>query len=328
VSDPAPTPRPGSGGRGAPDLEALLADLDEELPAGHRAGMVALVGRPNVGKSTLLNAMVGEKVAIVTEVPGTTRNAIRGVLTREDAQLVFLDTPGVAKPRTLLTRRLNELVYETWRGVDVICFLVDVADGLGPGDRWLAEQLAAVGTPLVAVANKEDLVADKHRMIPQLAELSELAQVVEVVPTSATTGMNVEHLVDVLVAQLPESPRLFPKGHVTDQPEAQLAAEIVREKLISRLSDELPHSVAVTVDQVRDAEHRDDLVEIDAVIHVERDSQKGIVIGKGGANLKRASTEARHELEVLFGRKVFLSTHVKVAKEWQRDPKQLRRLGY
>jgi GTP-binding protein Era len=324
VSDPT---RRGASSPGL-DVEALLADLDDPTPEGHRAGMVGLVGRPNVGKSTLLNAIVGEKVAIVTDVPGTTRNAIRGVVTREDAQLVFLDTPGVAKPRTLLTRRLNDLVFDTWQGVDVLCWLVDVADGVGPGDRWLAEQLASVDTPIVAVANKEDLVRDKHRMIPQLAELAEIDGVVEVVPTSATAGTNVEHLVDVLVSQLHESPRLFPKGYVTDQPERQLAAEILREKLIRRMQDELPHSIAVTVEDVVDAEHRDDLVEVYAVVHVERDSQKGIVIGKRGETIKAASTEARKELEVLFGRKVFLDTRVKVAKEWQRDAKQLRRLGY
>jgi GTPase len=310
------------------DLEAILADLGEEVPDGHRSGMVGLVGRPNVGKSTLLNAIVGEKVAIVTDVPGTTRNAIRGVLTREDAQLVFLDTPGVSKPRTLLARRLNELVYETWRGVDVLCFLVDVASGLGTGDRFLAEQLASVGTPIVAVANKEDLVLDKHRIIPQLAELAELPNVIEVVPTSATGGMNVDTLVEVLVSQLSEGPRLFPSGHVTDQPERQLVAEILREKLIRRVHDELPHSIAVEVDEVRPSEDREDVLEVEAIVWVERDSQKGIVIGKGGANLKEAGSEARAEIEVLLGARVHLTTRVKVAKEWQRDPKQLRRLGY
>ena len=311
------------------DVAAILADLDAEVPEGHRAGMVALAGRPNVGKSTLLNAMVGEKVAIVTDVPGTTRNAIRGVVTREDAQLVFLDTPGVAKPRTLLSRRLNDLVYETWRGVDVICLLVDVAGGVGRGDEFLAEQLRGTGTPVVVVANKEDLVTDKHRMLPELDRITTLLpDAIEIVPTSATTGMNVEHLVDVLVSHLPEGPRLFAAGYVTDQPEHQLAAELLREKLIAGLSEEVPHSVMVTIEDVREADHRDDLIEVDAVIHVERDSQKGIVIGKGGENLKRASTEARHDLEVLFGRKVFLSTHVKVAKDWQRDPKKLGRFGY
>ena len=314
------------------DLEEILAGVGDPTPEGHRTGMVALVGRPNVGKSTLLNRMVGEKVAIVTEVPGTTRNAIRGVVTREDAQVVFLDTPGLAKPRTLLTQRLNQLVRETWAGVDLICFLVDVSSGVGPGDEFLAAELAKVRTPVVAVANKEDLVAHKERMLPQLERLSGLLgegrEFAEIVPVSAAVGTGVDHLLDLLVSHLPEGPRLFPTGKVSDQPEAQLAAEILREKLIGRMQDELPHSIAVTVDEIRPSEERDDLVEVDAVIHVERDSQKGIVIGKGGERLKQAASDARRELEVLLGAKVFLSTHVKVAREWQRDPKMLGRLGY
>jgi GTPase len=314
------------------DVEAILAGIGEELPDGHRAGLIALVGRPNVGKSTLLNRIIGSKVAIVTPVPGTTRNAIRGVLTRDDAQLVFLDTPGLAKPRTLLTRRLNELVRDTWAGVDLICFLVDVADGVGRGDEFLAGELAGVDTPIVAVANKVDLVASKERLLPQLATLDGLLGegrgFAAIVPVSAETGDNVERLVDVLVEHLPEGPRLFARGAVSDQPERQLAAEILREKLITRGREELPHSIAVTVDEVVADEDREDLLRIDAVVHVERDSQKGIVIGKRGENLKAAATEARQELEVLFGAKVFLTTHVRVAKEWQRDPKQLGRLGY
>jgi GTPase len=314
------------------DVEAILAGGLEPTPEGHRAGLVALCGRPNVGKSTLLNRMVGEKVAVVTEVPGTTRNAIRGVVTREDAQLVFLDTPGLAKPRTLLTRRLNDLVRDTWAGVDVICFLVDVADGVGRGDEFLAGELAGVDTPIVAVANKEDLVRDKHQLLPQLDRLSRLLgegrEFAEIVPISAATGANVERLLDLLVGYLPPAPRLFASGRVSDQPEAQLAAEILREKLIAQLGDELPHSVAVTVDEIRRSDERDDLLEVDAVVHVERDSQKGIVIGRGGQRLKAAASAARRELEVVLGAKVFLSTHVKVAHEWQRDPKQLGRLGY
>jgi GTPase len=314
------------------DLESILAGLGDPVPAGHRAGLIALSGRPNVGKSTLLNHLVGEKVAIVTEVPGTTRNAIRGVLTRDDAQLVFLDTPGVAKPRTLLTRRLNDLVRDTWAGVDLIVFMVDVAAGVGEGDRFLAAELAGISTPVVAVANKADLVTNKDRMLPQLEKLSGLLgegrTFADIVPVSAATGDNVDELAEVLISHLPESPRLLPPDQVTDQPERQLAAEILREKLISRAHQELPHSIAVTVEEILPDEDREDLLRVDAVIHVERDSQKGIVIGKGGENLKAAASEARRELEVLFGAKVFLSTHVRVAKEWQRDPKQLGRLGY
>jgi GTPase len=314
------------------DLEAMLAGLGDPTPEGHRSGLVALCGRPNVGKSTLLNRLVGEKVAIVTDTPGTTRNAIRGVLTREDAQLVFLDTPGLAKPRTLLTKRLNDLVRDTWAGVDLIVLIVDVADGIGTGDAFLARELATVATPIVAVANKIDRLPDKGRLLPVLDQLAGLLgegrTFADIVPIAAATGDNVDHLADVLVAHLAEGPRLLSADQVSDQPEVQLAAEIVREQLIVRTRDELPHSIAVTVDEIRPAEGREDLLEIDAVIHVERDSQKGIVIGKGGATLKAAATAARQELEVLFGAKVFLSTHVKVAKEWQRDPKQLGRLGY
>jgi GTPase len=314
------------------DLASILAGAGEPLPEGHRSGLIAIVGRPNVGKSTLLNRMVGEKVAIVTQVPGTTRNAIRGVVTREDAQLVFLDTPGLAKPKTLLTRRLNELVRDTWSGVDVICFLVDVADGIGKGDRFLAGELAGIRTPIVAVANKVDRVGDKAQLLPRLQTLTGLLGAdrgfADIVPVSAETGENVDRLLDVLVSHLQEGPRLFGSGQVSDQPEVQLAAEILREKLIASMKQELPHSIAVTVDEIRPSSEREDLLEVDAVIHVERDSQKGIVIGKGGANLKAAATAAREELEVLFGAKVYLTTHVKVAKEWQGDPKQLGRLGY
>lgn len=308
------------------DLEALLSDLEEPLPEGFRSGMIGLVGRPNVGKSTLLNAMVGEKVSIVTEVPGTTRNAIRGVVEREDAQLVFLDTPGVMKPRTLLGRRLNEVVQDSWAGVDLVCFLVDVHAGLGAGDRWIAERLGAAGVPVVCVANKEDLLEDKHRLLPQLVELEQRLDPLEVVPTSATTGFNVDVLLDVLVSHLPEGPRLLPKGTVTDQAERHLVAERVREAFISRMREELPHSIAVQVEDIEEDEAG--LVEVHAVVHVERESQKGIVIGRGGRTIKDAGTAAREELERFFGAQVHLDTRVKVTRDWQRDPKALGRLGY
>lgn len=314
------------------DLDRLLADLGDPVPDGHRSGLIALVGRPNVGKSTLLNQLVGRKFAIVTKVPGTTRNAIRGVVTRDDAQLVFLDTPGLAKPRTLLATRLNALVRDTWSGVDLICFLVDVAAGVGSGDRFLAAELAEVPTPLVVVANKVDALAHPTRMLPALTALEELVGghhgFRDLVPVSAATGDNVDRLTDVLVSHLPEGPRLFPPDQLSDQPEAQLAAELLREKLIAGLADELPHSVAVTVDAIEPDPDREDLVHVDAVVHVERDSQKGIVIGRKGANLKAAGTAARQELEVLLGARVHLTTHVRVARSWQRDPKQLGRLGY
>lgn len=314
------------------DVDAVLAGLHDELPDDHRAGLIGLVGRPNVGKSTLLNQLVGEKVAITTPVPGTTRTTVRGVRTDASAQLVFLDTPGLAKPRTLLSRRLNDLVRGSWAAVDVICFLVDVADGVGSGDRYLAAELAGVPTPVVVVANQIDRVRPKERLLPELEQVAGLFEPdhepLAIVPVSALTGDNVDHLVEVLTGALPVAPRLFATGQVSDQPERQLAAELLREQLIARGRDELPHSIAVTVDEVVPDPDQPDLLRIDAVIHVERSSQKGIVIGKGGENLKAAASAARREMEALLGARVFLSTHVTVAKEWQRDPKQLGRLGY
>jgi GTPase len=314
------------------DVARLLAGVGDILPDDHRAGIVAIVGRPNVGKSTLLNRLLGRKVAIVTDVPGTTRSTVRGVLTRSDAQVIMLDTPGLARPRTLLTRRLNQLVRDTWRTVDVVLFLVDVAAGVGDGDAFLARELAGLGTPVVVAANKIDRLRPRERMIPELIRLETLLggeeRSADIVPVSATTGENVDRLVDVLVKHLPVAPRLLSSDVVSDQPDRSLAAEIVREKVMRDLKDELPHSVAVTVDAIEQDPEHEDLVHIDAVIHVERDSQKAIVIGRGGATLKEAATAARKELESLLGVRVHLTTHVTVAHEWQRDPKLLGRLGY
>lgn len=306
------------------DFEAILAAGEEELPEGHRSGIVCLVGRPNVGKSTLLNTMVGAKVAITTPVPGTTRNVIRGVVTREDVQLIFVDTPGVMKPQTLLGRRLNELVQQTWRTVDVICFIVDAAAGIGRGDAFIAEQLARTESPVICVVNKEDRVG-KDELLPILTRADQLGDWAEIVPTSAVTGFNVTHLVDVLASHVPEGPRLFPAGVLTDQPERQLMAEILREKYLTRVFDEVPHSIAVVVDEL---EEREGLLEVYASIFVERESQKGIVIGRGGRVLREANRAARKEIEALLGTKVFLDVQVKVAREWQHDPRHLGRFGY
>ena len=298
-------------------------------PEGHRCGLVALVGRPNTGKSTLINRLVGEKVAIVTQVPGTTRTAVRAVVTREDAQVVLLDTPGLAKPRTPMASRMNQLVRETWGSVDVVALLVDAEAGIGGGDEYLVGELAGLRTPVITIVNKTDALAPEQ-LIPVLervAAMTAQGPFVDVVPVSALEGDNVDRLVDVLVSHLPVAPRLFAAGRVSDQPEAQLASEIVREKIIADLKKELPHSVAVTVDGIEPDPEREDLVHIDAVIHVERESQKGIIIGRGGERLKAAATAARLELERLLGVRVHLSTHVKVAKDWQRDPRQLGRLG-
>ena len=312
------------------DVEAMLSGGDD-LPEGHRSGIVCLAGRPNVGKSTLLNAMVGDKIAIVTSVPGTTRNTIRGVLTREDLQLVFIDTPGLVKPRVLLNRRLNDLVRETWRSVDVICFMVDADAGIGRGDEYLAAEIAEAGVPAICVVNKIDRVG-KDAMIPALVAAEELADCAEIDPTSAATGENVGHLVDVLADYVPEGPQLFPPDMLTDQPERRLVSEIIREKYLTRVLEEVPHSIAVVVEEMTYEEPDDEdapgLTRIYARIFVERDSQKGIVIGRGGSLLKKANTLARRELEGLLGTKVFLDVHVKVAPDWQTDPKYLERFGY
>lgn len=298
-------------------------------PEGHRCGLVALVGRPNVGKSTLVNRLVGEKVTIVTKVPGTTRTTVRAVVTRDDAQVVLLDTPGLAKPRTAMGNRMNQLVRDTWASVDVVVLLVDAEAGIGGGDEYLVGELAALRTPVVTAVNKTDTLAPEALLpvLDRVARMTAAPPFVDVVPVSALAGDNVERLVDVLVDHLPEAPRLFASGRVTDQPEAQLAAEIVREKVIADLRKELPHSVAVTVDGIEPDPARVDLVHIDAVIHVERDSQKGIIIGRGGERLKAAASAARLELEGLLGTRVHLTTRVKVAKDWQQDPRQLGRLG-
>ncbi len=315
------------------DLEAILAGGDEGPPMeeGHRSGIVALAGRPNVGKSTLLNAMVGERVAIVTDVPGTTRHVIRGILTRPDRQLVFVDTPGVLKPRTLLNRRLNNLVSDVVSGVDVICLVLDAAGGIGKGDRYLANELLGSAVPVIATVNKQDLV-DDNELLATLADADQLGDLAEIVPTSAVSGMNIQHLIDVLGSYVPEGPRLFPAGMTSDQDDETFIAEVIREKFITRVFEEVPHSIAVMVDEVEDVPPEDGegdaMVAIDASIYVERDSQKGIVIGRGGAVLREANTQARKDLEDHFGRKVYLDVRVKVAKEWQTDAKRLDRLGF
>lgn len=299
-----------------------------------RSGFVALVGRPNVGKSTLMNAIVGEKVAITTPVPQTTRHAIRGVLHRpaaeasdDDLQIVFVDTPGVHKPRTVLGSRLNDVARRTLTDVDCIVLLVDGAAGIGRGDEFLAELVGAVDTATVAVVNKIDRLT-REAQLPALARLDELGDWAEIVPLSAATGDGVDTLTEVVAARMPEGPPYFPAGQVSDQPLEQVVAEIIREKAITAMREEVPHSIAVTVDEIAPGETPEEVTVITAVVFVERDSQKGIVIGEGGRTLRDIGSRARHELELLMGARVHLDVRVKLAKEWQRDPKALQRLGY
>ena len=300
--------------------------------APHRSGFACFVGRPNVGKSTLTNALVGGKVAITSDKPQTTRHAVRGVLTRPDGQLVVVDTPGLHRPRTLLGERLNDVVRATLAEVDVVGVCVPADQRLGPGDRYLAEQVAALppSTVRVAVVTKTD-AASRDAVVEQLAAVSALGDFAEVVPVSAVDGFQVDLLADLLVGLLPDGPVLYPDGELTDEPETTLVAELVREAALEGVRDELPHSIAVTVEEMLPRPDRPEdrpLLDVHATLHVERESQKGIVIGHRGARLRDVGTRARAEISALLGTPVHLDLHVRVAKEWQRDPRQLRRLGF
>jgi GTP-binding protein Era len=290
-----------------------------------RSGFAAVVGRPNVGKSTLVNALVGDKVAITSDKPQTTRSAIRGILETPSSQAVLVDTPGYHKPRTALGERLNDVVRAAWSDVDVAIFVVDGRAGIGRGDERVAADLTGAGRPIFCVVNKIDLLG-RDGVVAALVGASKLGEFEEYVPVSARTGDGVETVRRLIVERLPEGPLYFPPGTRSDQPPPVFVAELVREKLLRRTEDELPHSIAVVT---ADYEEREDgLLEIRANIFVERDSQKGIVIGKGGSTLKAVGTEAREEIETLFGRHVFLDLRVKVEKDWQRRPQSLDRLGF
>ncbi len=289
----------------------------------HRSGFVSLVGRPNVGKSTLLNAFMGRKVAITSRKPQTTRNAIRGVLTGDDYQIVFVDTPGLHKPKTLLGERLNDIVHRTLREVDAIVFMLDATQPAGSGDEFVVREILKTGTPAICAVNKVDIAKDEQTF-PQLEAAERLGEWREIVPISAIRGSNVDTLQGLLVDLMPEGPQYYPPDMSTDQPRDVLLAEIVREKALHLTKQEVPHSIAVMTEEV--IERKDGLIEIRATIFVERDSQKGIVIGKGGSMLKKIGTRAREDLEWILGAKVFLQLQVKVQKDWQRDPRALERL--
>jgi GTPase len=298
------------------------------------SGFVCLVGRPNTGKSTLTNALVGSKVAITSSRPQTTRHTIRGIVHREDFQMILVDTPGLHRPRTLLGKRLNDLVRDTYAEVDAIGLCIPAEEAIGPGDRWIVEQIDSVAptTTLVVIVTKIDKVT-KDKLAAQLAAVGELVGITdgrqaEIVPVSAVTGEQIDVLIDVLAAALPAGPAYYPEGELTDEPEEVLMAEFIREAALEGVREELPHSLAVVIDEVNPREGRDDLIDVHAVLYVERDSQKGIVIGKGGARLREVGTAARGQIEKLLGTKVYLDLRVKVAKNWQRDPKQLGRLGF
>jgi GTPase len=290
----------------------------------YRAGFACFVGRPNAGKSTLTNAIIGQKIAITSSKPQTTRHVIRGVLHRPQAQLVLVDTPGLHRPRTLLGERLNDLVRATWSEVDVIGLCVPADERIGPGDRFISGEIASLRATVVAVVTKTDLVG-RAQLAEQLSAVAQLGEFAEVVPVSAATGDQLDDLVEVMTGHLPESPQLYPDDMLTEEPEQVLVAELVREAALEGVRDELPHSIAVTVEEIQ---RTGDLTKIYADVHVERPSQKAIVIGHRGSRLRDVGTRARAGIEQLLGTRVYLDLHVRVAKEWQRDPKQLRRLGF
>lgn len=298
----------------------------EPESGGFRAGFVSFVGRPNVGKSTLTNALVGEKIAITSPKPQTTRRAIRGIAHHPDGQLIIVDTPGIHRPRTLLGERLNAVVEATLGDVDVIGFCVPANEKLGPGDRFISDRLDDFPRAhKVAILTKVD-EASPSEIIDQLTRLGALREWDAVVPLSAVTRDQLDVLSDVLLGLMPLSPPLYDADQTTDESEDDRIAELIREASLEGAREELPHSLAATVD---DREVRDDgLLELYASIYVERDSQKGIVIGKGGARLRDVGEKARHEIEALLGRRVYLSLRVKVLKEWQRDAKALGKLGF
>ncbi|MFB7945016.1 GTPase Era [Kitasatospora phosalacinea] len=302
----------------------------------YRSGFACFVGRPNAGKSTLTNALVGTKVAITSDRPQTTRHTVRGIVHRPDSQLVLVDTPGLHKPRTLLGERLNDLVRTTWAEVDVIGFCVPADQKLGPGDKFIAKELAEIRkTPKVAIVTKTDLV-DSKRLAEQLIAVHQLGaelgiEWAEIIPVSAVGDKQVELVAELLTKLLPEGVPLYPDGDLTDEPEQTMVAELIREAALEGVRDELPHSLAVVVEEMIPREGRPadrPLLDIHANVYIERQSQKAIVIGAKGARLKHVGTTARKQIEALLGTPVYLDLHVKVAKDWQRDPKQLRKLGF
>lgn len=303
----------------------------------HRSGFACFVGRPNAGKSTLTNALVGQKIAIASSKPQTTRHAVRGIVTRPDGQLVLIDTPGLHRPRTLLGERLNDLVRETWSEVDVVGVCLPCDQRIGPGDRYIVSQIAELQNKpkIVALATKTDLVS-RDRVLSHLVDVAKLGeelgiQWADVIPCSAVADDQLDVVGDVLMGLMPEGPKYYPDDDISDQPEEKLIGELIREAALEGVREELPHSIAVMIDEILPRADRPEdkpLLDVFATIVVERDSQKGIVIGHRGARLKEIGTEARQQINRLLGTPVHLSLHVKVLKEWQRDTKHLNRLGF
>ena len=313
-------------------VEIVVPDFPEDF----RAGFACIVGRPNAGKSTLTNAMVGAKIAITSGRPQTTRHNVRGVIHKEKAQIVLVDTPGLHRPRTLLGKRLNDLVRETLTDVDVVVFCIPANEKIGPGDRFITRDLAELRTPVVAVVTKADTVT-REALAAQLLAVSELGEWADIVPVSAKRDEQIDVLEEVLLKYMPLSPPLYPTGEITDEPQQVMIAELVREAALEGVRDELPHSLAVVVDEIADPDDEREVgrikgaggrLQVRVSLVVERDSQKAIIIGRGGRRLKEVGVNARKGIEKLLGRKVYLDLHVRTAKDWQSDPKALARLGF
>jgi GTPase len=294
---------------------------------GFRSGFVAVVGRPNVGKSTLVNRLVGRKVSITSPRPQTTRSPIRGVRNGPGYQAVFVDTPGSQKPRDTLRARMQQQVLDSLSESDVILFVLDATqatNGIGPGDRYVARLVAESGTPAIAVINKVDLLRNRDEVLPIVQELSELADWQDIFPVSAAEGLNVEQLMEAVIDLLPQGPQYFPEGTITDYPESLILAEYVREKALNVLREEVPHAVAVEIEEV---ERKENVTVVYATLHVERPTQRMIVLGKGGKTIKQIGVEARRDVERLLGTRIYLDLKVKVSPGWRSDRKFLERLG-
>lgn len=294
---------------------------------GYKSGFVAIVGRPNVGKSTLMNYIVGQKVAIMSDKPQTTRNKIRAVYTSEEGQIIFLDTPGVHKPKSKLGNYMNRMVENALREVDVVLFLVDASEKLGSGDEYIIEKLKEVKTPVYLVINKIDKVHPEE-LLPFIDQYKELYAFEEIVPVSALQGNNVNRLMEQLLAKLPEGPQYYPEDQITDHPERFVVAELIREKILHLTREEVPHSIAVVIEQMKPREDNEHLIDIYATIYTERPTQKGILVGKQGSMMKEIGMRAREDIERLLGTKVYLNLWIKVKKDWRNQENMFKNFGF
>ena len=291
----------------------------------HKSGFVSIIGRPNVGKSTFVNRVIGHKIAIMSDKAQTTRNKIQGVMTRDDAQIIFIDTPGIHKPKHKLGDYMMRVAKNTLSEIDAIMFMVNVNEDIGRGDEYIMEMLKNVKTPIFLVLNKIDLV-HPDTMMPKIEQYQSYMGFTDIIPISALEGLNVDHFIDVLKSFLPEGPKYYPDNQISDHPEQFVVSEIIREKILHLTSEEIPHAIGVNVDRM--IKEDEDRVRIEATIYVERDSQKGIVIGKGGKKLKEVGKRARRDIEMLLGSKVYLELWVKVQRDWRNKVNFIRQIGY